>query len=208
MARISNFWTTVFDHDIIAQYVQPCDFPLLLVSLKSLSVSRFELDMDETNGDPRSFAIRFEFAKNAYFEDTVLEKRFWWCQSLGFVSEHVEISWKDGKDLTEGLLALAKAGNQKALKNKINEIGVSNVSFFAWFGYTGEDVSAEESMEEDDEDNEMDEMDEDDSEDRDGLGIFAAGEKLASIVAEDLWPRALKYYGEFASVLVFQAMCS
>jgi len=55
-------------------------------------------------------SVRWEFAENEYFDDEVLEKRFWyrrardgWC---GLVSEPVPIRWKKGKDLTGGLLDL------------------------------------------------------------------------------------------------------
>lgn len=153
----------------IDEYIQPSDSALLLSSLTSLSVSRFEVDADEKNGDPRSLAIRFEFAENEHFEDKVLEKKFWWRYAkdgyAALVSEPVEIKWKEGKDLTEGLLGLAKAvydeqkaapkaegkekkeltEKQKALKKKIDETGMGGVSFFAWFGYIGEYITAEES---------------------------------------------------------------
>lgn len=157
----------------IDEYIQPSDSALLLSSLKAISVSRFELDADEKKGDPRSVAIRFEFAENEHFEDTVLEKKFWWRQGkdgfAGLVSEPVQIRWKKGKDLTDGLLDLVKAvydeqrakpkqegkgkkaakveltDKQKALKEKIDNTGMGGVSFFAFFGYAGEYVSAEES---------------------------------------------------------------
>ncbi|KAK4250697.1 nucleosome assembly protein [Corynascus novoguineensis] len=174
LAKIPNFWPLVLEQAPmdIDEYIQPSDSAILLSSLKNLSVSRFELDADEKNGDPRSIAIRFEFAENEHFEDTVLEKKFWWRQSkdgfAGLVSEPVEIKWKPGKDLTEGLLSLAKAvydeqvakpkvenkdkkakvvltDKQKALKEKIDQTGMGGVSFFAWFGYIGEYISAEES---------------------------------------------------------------
>ncbi|KAL2177893.1 nucleosome assembly protein [Thermothelomyces heterothallicus CBS 202.75] len=174
VAKIPNFWPLVLEQAPmdIDEYIQPSDSAILLSSLKSLSVSRFELDEDEKNGDPRSIAIRFEFAENEHFEDTVLEKKFWWRQSkdgyAGLVSEPVPIKWKPGKDLTEGLLDLAKAvydeqvaqpkqakkdkkdkvpltEKQKALKEKMDQTGMGGVSFFAWFGYIGEYISAEES---------------------------------------------------------------
>ncbi|KAL2167153.1 hypothetical protein VTG60DRAFT_1643 [Thermothelomyces hinnuleus] len=174
VAKIPNFWPLVLEQAPmdIDEYIQPSDSAILLSSLKRLSVSRFELDEDEKNGDPRSIAIRFEFAENEHFEDTVLEKKFWWRQSkdgyAGLVSEPVPIKWKPGKDLTEGLLDLAKAvydeqvaqpkqdkkdkkakvpltEKQKALKEKMDQTGMGGVSFFAWFGYIGEYISAEES---------------------------------------------------------------
>ncbi|KAK3903431.1 nucleosome assembly protein [Staphylotrichum tortipilum] len=176
VAKIPHFWPLVFEQAPmdIDEYIQPSDSAVLLASLKSISVSRFELDEDEKNGDPRSVAIRFEFADNDHFENKVLEKKFWWRQSTdgfaGLVSEPVEIKWKKGKDLTDGLLALVKAvydeqvakpkeptpakgakkekvpltKNQKALKEKIESTGMGGVSFFAWFGYIGEYVTAEE----------------------------------------------------------------
>ncbi|KAK3296998.1 nucleosome assembly protein [Chaetomium fimeti] len=176
LAKIPNFWALVLEQAPmdIDEYIQPSDSAILLTSLKNLSVNRFELDADEKKGDPRSVAIRFEFAENEHFEDTVLEKKFWWRQSkdgfAGLVSEPVEIKWKKGKDLTDGLLSLVKAvydeqlakpkqekkgkaekvvltEKQKALKEKIDSTGMGGVSFFAWFGYIGEYVSAEESKE-------------------------------------------------------------
>lgn len=76
-------------------------------------------ERDEVEGSPRSVSIRFTFHPNEWFEDEVLEKKFWfrrrraarggsgaggeqgWC---GLVSEPVRIRWKGkGKDLTEGL---------------------------------------------------------------------------------------------------------
>lgn len=174
VAKIPNFWPLALEQAPIDidEYIQPSDSALLMSSLKSLSVRRFELDEDEKKGDPRSIAIRFEFAENEHFEDTVLEKKFWWRQNkdgyTGLVSEPVPIKWKPGKDLTEGLLDLAKAvydeqvalpkrdkkdkktkvpltEKQKALKEKMDQTGMGGVSFFAWFGYIGEYITAEES---------------------------------------------------------------
>lgn len=177
VAKIPHFWPLVFESAPmdIDEYIQPSDSAVLLASLKSISVSRFELDEDEKNGDPRNIAIRFEFADNEHFENKVLEKKFWWRQTTdgfsGLVSEPVEIKWKKGKDLTDGLLDLVKAlydeqvakpkqptpakgakkekvpltDKQKALKEKMESTGMGGVSFFAWFGYIGEYVTAEES---------------------------------------------------------------
>ncbi|KAK4031278.1 nucleosome assembly protein [Parachaetomium inaequale] len=164
-ARIPNIWGRMLKQALIDldEYIQTSDLELLSHSLKSLSVTRFEIDADEKKGDPRSVAIRFEFANNKYFKDTVLEKRFWWRQNkygfAGLVSEPVEIEWKKGKDLTDGRLGLTKAafdeqqakpdqeltGKRRALEEKIDETDIRDVSFFDWFGYIGEYISAEES---------------------------------------------------------------
>lgn len=52
--------------------------------------------------------ISLSFAENAWFEDRVLEKKFWYRRGkdgwTGLVSDPVQIRWKKGKDVTEGLL--------------------------------------------------------------------------------------------------------
>ena len=169
LSEIKGFWPLVIEQapPDIDEYIQPSDSNLLVTALASLSVSHFEAE----DGDPRSVAIRFEFEENEYFEDRVIEKKFWHRRGkdgwTGFVSEPVDIKWKEGKDLTEGLLGLAKAvwdeeqaagtngaagskdkeltPKQKALQEKMNGIGLGGVSFFAWFGFRGPKVSAEES---------------------------------------------------------------
>jgi hypothetical protein len=97
----------------------------------------------------------------------VIEKKFWHRRArdgwTGLVSEPVEIRWKKGKDLTNGLLGMVKrvwdeeqaqkekkkgdelTAEQKALKKKIENTGLGGISFFAWFGFIGRRVSAEES---------------------------------------------------------------
>lgn len=127
-----------------------------------MSVSHFEIE----NGDPRSIAIRWEFGENDYFDDAVIEKKFWHRRAkdgwTGLVSEPVDIRWKKGKDLTQGLLSMVKrvwdeeqtagkgekgelTAEQRTLKKKIENTGLGGISFFAWFGFIGRRVSAEES---------------------------------------------------------------
>lgn len=181
ISQIPNFWPLVLEQapPDIDQYIQPSDSALLLSSLTSISVSRFEIESaikgkDTAEGDPRSVAIRFEFSGNEYFEDKVMEKKFWYRKArdgwAGLVSEPVPIKWKEGKDLTEGLLDLVvkawkeemktsqqncdhsrkrlnQSEVQKTLKKKIESTGMGGLSFFAWFGFIGRRVSAEESKE-------------------------------------------------------------
>jgi len=128
ISKIPFFWPLVFEQapPDIDQYIQPSDSALLAAALSSLTVTRFEVPRElpplsaaaapepESNplfGEPRSLCLRFEFKENEWFEDSVLEKRFWyrrardgWC---GRVSEPVKIKWKNGKDLTGGLGAAA-----------------------------------------------------------------------------------------------------
>ncbi|PNY26019.1 nucleosome assembly protein, partial [Tolypocladium capitatum] len=225
ISQIPNFWPLVFEQSPadIDEYIQPSDAALLLGSLKSLSVERFELPQ----GDPRSLAIKFEFAENEYFENTVLEKKFWWRRAkdgwAGLVSEPVDIKWKADKDLTAGLLALAskvweedKAGKteeteaKKKLKEQMANTGLGGVSFFAWFGFRGRNITPEENREATEKEQERrqarregkevevddDDDDEDEEEDDDEyeLEIFPTAEDLAVAIAEDLWPGAIKYF--------------
>ncbi|KAI2470258.1 nucleosome assembly protein [Annulohypoxylon bovei var. microspora] len=174
VAKIPNFWALVFEQapPDIDQYIQPSDSAVLLSSLTSVSVSHFEIE-NGGKGDPRSIAIKLEFSENEWFEDKVLEKKFWYRVSKdgdeGLVSEPVPIKWKSAeKDLTQGMLDLVlkiwesdkKKGpsdsskikkeneytaDEKSLKEKIEATGLGAVSFFGLFGYRGLDVSAEES---------------------------------------------------------------
>ncbi|TLD23883.1 hypothetical protein PspLS_06644 [Pyricularia sp. CBS 133598] len=173
IAAIPNFWPLVFEQapQDIDEYIQPTDANVLMSSLKSISVSHFEIDNEVEGGDPRSISIKWEFGENDYFEDRFLEKKFWYRRSKdsswsGLVSEPVDIKWKSGKDLTHGLLAMVRqvwdeeqnqgtsakidkpkgmTPSQEALKKKIESAGgVGGVSFFAWFGYRGRHVTAEE----------------------------------------------------------------
>jgi hypothetical protein len=108
-------------------------------------------------------SIRFEFSPNEYFDDSVLEKKFWHRRSrdgwTGLVSEPIAIRWKKDRDLTGGLLDMVIAAEkskskdktltpeQKALKKKIDNTGMGGLSFFAWFGFIGRRISAAESAE-------------------------------------------------------------
>ncbi|KAI1262101.1 nucleosome assembly protein [Xylariaceae sp. FL1019] len=171
VAKIPDFWPLVFEQapPEIDQYIQPSDSAVLLSSLESVSVSHFEID-NGAKGHPRSVSILFKFGDNDFFEDKILEKRFWMRRARngtkGLVSEPVPIKWKEGKDLTQGLLDLAVkvweqdkkkpdaekkktkpkdwTPEQKALRQKIDSFGLGGVSFFCWFGYRGQDISAEE----------------------------------------------------------------
>ena len=172
VADIPNFWPLVFEQSPpdVDEYIQPTDAAVLMSSLKSMSVERFELP----KGDPRSLSIKFEFSENEFFEDSTLEKKFYWRRAkdgwAGMVSEPVSIKWKSAeKDLTSGLLSLAckvfredktagfprpgteaaknESASKKKLKEEMENTGLGGVSFFCFFGFRGRQVSAEEDRE-------------------------------------------------------------
>lgn len=190
LGRIPHFWALVLEQappDIDA-YVQPSDSELLNTALTNLTVERFEVAggpagapnasvrgdgalAGAEEGDPRSVLVRFEFGPNEWFEDDVVEKRFWYRRArdgwAGLVSEPVGIRWKAGRDLTEGLGDAAvrlweaekrgrggdgvgKEGRKglreyRELLERLESSTPGAQSFFAWFAFRGRLVGAEES---------------------------------------------------------------
>jgi Nucleosome assembly protein (NAP) len=152
VAQIPNFWPLVLEQapPDIDQYIQPSDSALLLSSLLHLSVSHFEIDRD-----PRSVSIRFEFAENEYFEDKVLEKKFWHRRSRdgwsGLVSEPVAIKWKTDRDLTGGLLDMVvkawEADKATVTASESNSNGSSNGAVKALRGLTPEQKALKKKIE-------------------------------------------------------------
>lgn len=107
---IPHFWAIVIEEapEEIDRRIQPCDTAALSL-LQAIEVTRFEISPDDPEiGEPRSVKFSFSFAENAWFEDRVLEKKFWYRRGkdgwTGLVSNPVPIHWKKGKDVTEGLL--------------------------------------------------------------------------------------------------------
>ncbi|KAG6081405.1 hypothetical protein E4U16_007504 [Claviceps sp. LM84 group G4] len=223
ISEIPNFWPSVFEQapPEIDEYINPTDANVIVAALKNLTVERFELP----NGHPRSLSLKFEFSENEYFENSVLEKKFWWrCAKDGresYVSEPVEIKWKPGKDLTNGLLDLAmkiheedKAGKsdekspaKEALLKKLEDTSIETVSFFNMFGYRGRYITAEESAAafkelEDErkahkEGKQVDEeMEDDDDDDEDMYEIFPNADELAVAIADELYADAITYFQE------------
>lgn len=159
ISQIPNFWALVLEQapPEIDQFIQPSDSRIFGESLLNLSVTRPELDNgDSAEASPRSLKISFEFKPNDDFEDTVLEKQFWYRRAkdgwTGLVSEPVKVHWKKGKDLTEGLgdaaiklwEARKKAGDMTkkegqeydSVKKLVEELsGGAATSFFTWFGW-------------------------------------------------------------------------
>ncbi|KAK4565764.1 hypothetical protein LTR86_003613 [Recurvomyces mirabilis] len=169
VAKISTFWPLVFEQapPEIDQYIQPADSQIINDHLKSISVSRIELEDRPEVGNPRSLKITFNFSANESFSDEKLEKTFWYRRAsdgwTGLVSEPVKVNWKKGKDPTEGLTddaftlfaARKKVGDMAgkgmpeytSLAKKLESWNGQNTSFLTWFGFVSgrRYVSAEES---------------------------------------------------------------
>ncbi|EUC36918.1 hypothetical protein COCCADRAFT_86925 [Bipolaris zeicola 26-R-13] len=234
--KIPHFWALVFEQapPEIDSFIQPTDSKLIAECLSTVEVSRFELD--DPNGSPRSFLLRLGFTENEYFEDKVLEKKFWFRKSRdwqGLVSEPVKINWKKGKDLTDGLTDAAyklgqlraklaadttngaarkeevKSAEYKKLAQMIETATDASISFFGLFSFVAgyRWVSAEESAQAAKEERERfekvrrgeridDDEDEDDEDplDYQEIEVFPGGDEVATIIAEDIWPNAIRYY--------------
>lgn len=144
---------------------------------------------------------------------------------VGLVSEPVKVHWKKGKDMTQGLMdgviklweARKKAGDMKkkdlseytALAKIVDNWNGSNTTFFTWFAFISGRrwVSAEESAQATKEEAERRRkvnsgekvespgMSEDDGLEQE-VEVHEAGDDLATMIAEDLWPSAIKYFSE------------
>ncbi|KAF1941170.1 NAP family protein [Clathrospora elynae] len=235
VAKIPHFWPLVFEQapPEIDNFIQPSDSKVFAESLDTFEVLRFELD--DPKGSPRSFALKFGFNDNEYFEDKVLEKKFWYRKTkdwAGLVSEPVKIHWKKEKDLTGGLTDAAcklnevrkklstdtssgaarkeeaKTKEYKRLAQKIETSVEASVSFFGLFAFVSgyrwvSEQESEQAVKEEKERFEkirqgekVDEEDDDeeDPQDYQEIEVFPGGDEVATIIAEDMWPNAIKYY--------------
>jgi hypothetical protein len=220
----------------IDNFIQPSDSKAFAECLDTFEVSRFEID--DPKGSPRSFSLKLGFKE--YFQDKVLEKKFWFRKSkdwAGLVSEPVLIHWKKGKDLTGGLTDAAyklsearkklghdtsdekarkeekKLPEYKVLSDKLEKSMESSISFFGIFAFVSgyRWISAEESEKVTNEDKEKmaklkrgehveedEEDDDEESQDYQDTEVFPGGDEVVTIIAEDMWPNAIKYYSKSA----------
>mmetsp|Transcript_22657 Transcript_22657/g.49637 ORF Transcript_22657/g.49637 Transcript_22657/m.49637 type:complete len:307 (-) Transcript_22657:643-1563(-) len=146
---IPEFWATVLlKCDITAELIKDKDFEVLKFLTNITSEQDFE------DGAPRGFTLKFHFAENPYFTNTVLEKKYVMLpEDEGVLEKAVgtKIEWKEGKDVTVKLMKKkpkkgAKADAKPQMKTEKVE------SFFNFFSppeVPGEDASIdEEEMEE------------------------------------------------------------
>lgn len=158
--------------------------------------------------EPRTVQIEFSFAPNDYFADSVLRKKFIYQPGgSGLCSEPVEIAWKDGKDLTEGVTKAAaeafaerkegakagkkgKGGKKGEKEQKLEKLMESGpASFFNWFLWSGLHEAFGEVHEH------GEGCGEHDHEEEEGpVEVFPNGEEMAVQIAEDLFQNAPKYF--------------
>lgn len=230
VSKIAGFWPLVLEEapPELDSCIQPSDSEIFATGLQSIEVDRFELksSVEGADGDPRSISIKFEFAENEWFEERLLEKRFWWRRAsdgwTGLVSEPVKINWK-GKDPTKGLMdgavklweARKRCGDMRKRDMpefdhmaKITENwNGDNTSFFTWFAFVSprrwvsEQESAAAIKEEKARRSRIGKLEENGAvqlpaEDQLEKQVEAHedGDTIATILAEDVWPGAIKYF--------------
>ncbi|KAF3932866.1 hypothetical protein ABW19_dt0210454 [Dactylella cylindrospora] len=212
---IPSFWPTVFDSTPdFDQHIAPSDV-MPISTITSVNVIR-----PNASTEPRDFIIELSFdpARNEWFEETTLAKRFWWKtvdgKWSGLVSEPVNITWKEGNDLSGGETGrvceewiarkAAKEGKSgkgkgKGAADKGKGKGKAN----------GEANGKKKSLEEKlaggqpsfftwfawiGKGTDFDGGDEEEEEE-DG-DLFNHGDELALTIADDVYPNAIKYFLE------------
>ncbi|KAF3927746.1 hypothetical protein ABW21_db0207687 [Orbilia brochopaga] len=205
LQNVPAFWPTVVEVvPEFDQYIAPQDVPVVAL-IKNITVTR-----PRPNDEPREFIleITFDAEHNDWFTEKTLTKHFWWISNnsdgwSGMVSEPVEITWREGRDLTNGETARAyaawkarkdggkgkgkaAAANGVAGKGKSVEerLAGGQLSWFTWFAWIGRGRDA-------------------DRHDEDGEGkaddAFEDGDELAIVIADDVYVNCVKYFLEALS---------
>ena len=107
---IPEFWlTTLRNHIALNDMITDRDADALksLVDVRLEYLTEGENKSSKTQGKP-GFKILFEFSKNAYFDNEILEKTYLYQEEVGYSGDFVydralgtKIKWKEDKDLTK-----------------------------------------------------------------------------------------------------------
>jgi nucleosome assembly protein 1-like 1 len=122
---IKEFWLRAFkNNDILAPEVQEKDEE----ALKALTSIQY---VREENSD--NFELIFTFAKNEYFSNTELRKKFFVNKDEEpEKSEGTEIKWAEGKDLTVKTVKKTQKNKKSGAKRTVTKV-VPDESFFNFF---------------------------------------------------------------------------
>lgn len=126
---VPEFWLGV---------LQKCELTKEAVSDKDVEVLKFLRDIQaenlEENGAARGFKLKFTFAENPFFTNTVLEKTYFMLADDDGVlekSEGTKIAWHPGKDVT---VKIMKKKPKKGKANAAPQTKTEKVeSFFNFF---------------------------------------------------------------------------
>ena len=112
---IPEFWLTCLrNHLGLAELITERDAAALkhLIDVRIVHINLEDADPKEENADAKQckhgYKIIFEFSPNDFFENTILEKSYYYGQEVDYTGEFVydhsvgaTIQWKDDKDLTK-----------------------------------------------------------------------------------------------------------
>ncbi|EEQ43662.1 conserved hypothetical protein [Candida albicans WO-1] len=171
LKEIPKFWYIVLaENDDFADYISPDDLKYLEY-IDDIYV--YYPIVDDEAGHFKDFNITVTFGKNPYIPEQEITKKFKIViQEDGderIVSESVEVKWPhELSKINPSIIKEKYKGKDKkdmSAKDKKNyRLGMK--SFFSWFNWTGEKPGKE----------------------------FRNGEDLATLLSEDLYLNALKYY--------------
>ncbi|CAD8177515.1 unnamed protein product [Paramecium octaurelia] len=121
---IPDYWLKVFKN---------ADLQELPLSERDAEAFKFlqkiEFTLAENDSD---FFLKFHFAENPFFKQTVLEKKFYYEDDELTKVEATKIEWHDGKNLTKKLIK-KKQRNKKTGQFRVISKEVDDESFFLFF---------------------------------------------------------------------------
>ncbi|KAF9471863.1 NAP-domain-containing protein [Pholiota conissans] len=186
---IPEFWLTALrNHVALNELITDRDAQALkyLIDVRLEYLTEGENKDSKTLGKP-GFKILFEFSKNDFFDNEILEKTYLYQEELGYSGDFVydraigtQIKWKEDKDLTKEF-EIKKQRNKNTNRTRLVRKARPTDSFFNFF--SPPEPPSDEVMEDIDE-VELDELEEKLEED------YQIGEDLK----EKVIPRAIDYF--------------
>ncbi|KDR73197.1 hypothetical protein GALMADRAFT_72494 [Galerina marginata CBS 339.88] len=188
---IPEFWLTALrNHVALNEMITDRDVEALkhLIDVRLVYLKEGEGSPKETLGKP-GFTIIFQFEKNAFFDNEVLEKTYLYQEEVGYSGDFVydralgtTIKWKEEKDLTKEF-EIKKQRNKNTNRTRLVRKAKPTDSFFNFF--SPPIPPTEEAIENGDyEDEELQDLEEKLEED------YQIGEDLK----EKIIPRAVDYF--------------
>jgi len=201
---LAGFWLKAMqNHPAFEDILQEWDEPVLQF-LQDIEKEQNEED------NSKGFKLKFTFAENPYFENTVLEKEYIteetnpYCGEIGVKEiKATTIEWKAGKNVTvEKVVKKVKGGGAKKQKQKGKEKEEPRPSFFReFFRNLKEDMELPEDAKEQARSMLEDEEQMDDEEDDDELleYLMDGDHELGTAFRDNIVPFAIRWYtGEAA----------
>lgn len=180
---VPTFWRIVLMQselqDIIAERDMDALQYLTNISSKTFTAKDKGLSQEEEDAPIGGFTLTFTFSENSYFSNTELVQTLYYDKSGELIESKADgctINWKSqDKNLTVEKKTVKKGGKKKGAVAQTVTSYVPTESFFNFFG---------ERKPEDDENEDEDEE----------VQNIAGDDQLASILKEQIIPRAVDYY--------------